>query len=62
MRRHLSNYFKGLPHFKEIRKTLVTSLDQNELLETLDLIEYRYRSFDSSKLKGDSFFHYYERS
>lgn len=62
MRRHLSNYFKGLPHFKEIRKTLVTSLDQNELLETLDLIEHRYRSFDSSKLKSDSFFHYYERS
>ena len=58
MRRHLSNYFKGLPHFKEIRKKLVTSLDQNELLDTLDLIESRYRNFDSTKLKSDSFFHY----
>ena len=58
MRRHLSNYFKGLPHFKEIRKKLVTSLDQQEILETLDLIEHRYRCFDSTELKSDSFFHY----
>ncbi|MGM0498411.1 MAG: tRNA dihydrouridine synthase DusB [Bacteroidota bacterium] len=58
MRRHLSNYFKGLSHFKEIRKKLVTSLDQNELLDTLELIEHRYRNFDSTKLKSDSFFHY----
>ena len=58
MRRHLSNYFKGLPHFKEIRKKLVTSLDKNELLNTLELIENRYRDFDSTKLKSDSFFHY----
>jgi len=58
MRRHLSNYFKGLPHFKEIRKKLVTSLDQNELLDTLDLIENQYRDFDSTQLKSDSYFHY----
>jgi len=58
MRRHLSNYFKGLPHFKEIRKTLVTSLDKDEILETLDLIEEKYGSFDSTQLKSDSFFHY----
>ncbi|MDR1172199.1 MAG: tRNA dihydrouridine synthase DusB, partial [Bacteroidales bacterium] len=36
MRRHLSNYFKGLPDFKQTRMTLVTSLDLNELMETLN--------------------------
>jgi len=42
MRRHLSNYFKGLPDFKQTRMTLVTSLDVNELNETLDGIIERY--------------------
>ena len=38
MRRHYSNYFKGIPGFKEYRMILVTSLDVNELFETLDKI------------------------
>jgi len=38
MRRHYTNYFKGIPHFKPIRTTLVTSLDLPELLDTLDLV------------------------
>ena len=42
MRRHLSNYFKALPDFKPTRMTLVTSLDMNELMETLDGIVARY--------------------
>jgi len=42
MRRHLSNYFKGLPEFKQIRMKLVTSLNINELIETLDSIVVRY--------------------
>ena len=42
MRRHLSSYFKGLPDFKQTRMTLVTSLDVNELIETLDDIVLRY--------------------
>jgi len=42
MRRHLSNYFKALPDFKSTRMTLVTSLDVNELMETLDGIAVRY--------------------
>ena len=36
MRRHLSNYFKGLPNFKETRLKLVTLFDPNELYATLD--------------------------
>ena len=58
MRRHLSNYFKGLPHFKPLRTTLVTSLDPDELFATLDYIAEKYADFDGSKLKSDSFFHY----
>jgi len=42
MRRHLSNYFKSLPDFKQTRMTLVTSLDVNELIDTLDGIVVRY--------------------
>ncbi len=42
MRRHLSNYFKNLPDFKQTRMTLVTSLDVNELMQTLDSIKERY--------------------
>jgi len=38
MRRHYSNYFKGIPGFKEYRMTLVTSHDKNEIFDTLDKI------------------------
>ena len=31
MRRHLSNYFKGLPHFKETRLKLLTTVDVEEI-------------------------------
>jgi nifR3 family TIM-barrel protein len=42
MRRHLSNYFKGLPNFKETRIKLVTSLDVNEIFSLLDKIAIDY--------------------
>jgi len=35
MRRHLTNYFKNLPDFKETRIKLVTSLDVEELLSII---------------------------
>ena len=35
MRRHYSNYFKGIPHFKEYRTRLVSEMDQKILFETL---------------------------
>jgi tRNA-dihydrouridine synthase B len=35
MRRHLSNYFKGLPHFKETRLKLLTSLDPDQIKELI---------------------------
>ena len=48
MRRHLTNYFKGLPNFKETRLKLVTSLDIDELFATLDLIAERWGDYDLS--------------
>lgn len=57
IRRHLSNYFKGLPHFKETRMKLVTSLDVNELMKTLDHVAEKYGHLDESQQKDDySFF------
>jgi len=38
MRRHYSNYFKGIPNFKDFRIRLVTTDDYNMVLETLDEI------------------------
>ena len=58
MRRHLGNYFKGLPHFKHLRTRLVQSLDPQELFDTLDYIGEKYANFDATQLKSDSFFHY----
>jgi nifR3 family TIM-barrel protein len=43
MRRHFSNYFKGLPDFREIRMKLVTSMDIEEIEKTLDVILATYQ-------------------
>ena len=42
MRRHLSNYFKGLPDFKQTRLQLVTLTDIPALMATLDSIAERW--------------------
>ncbi len=42
MRRHLCNYFKGLPHFKDYKLRLVTSMEISEIEATLDEIVERY--------------------
>ena len=59
IRRHLSNYFKGLPHFKETRMKLVTLLDVPELIKTLDSISEQYGDMDDSQQADDySYFQY----
>ncbi|MGE0089278.1 MAG: tRNA dihydrouridine synthase DusB [Bacteroidales bacterium] len=59
IRRHLSNYFKGLPNFKEYRIKLVTLLDTLEILNTLDEIAERYGDIDDSQQANDySYFRY----
>ena len=45
MRRHLSNYFKGLPHFKETRLKLLTSLDVDEIRDTITSTGKRYGDY-----------------
>jgi nifR3 family TIM-barrel protein len=42
MRRHYTNYFKGIPHFKDVRTKLVTSNDLNELHDILDAIPQQF--------------------
>ena len=49
MRRHLTNYFKGLPNFRETRLKLVTSLDIDELFATLDYVAERWGGYDLSE-------------
>jgi len=38
MKRHYTNYFKGISHFKETRMKLLTSFDLNEIREILQMI------------------------
>ena len=46
MRRHLTNYFKGLPDFKSTRLKLVTSFDVEEINATLDYVAEHWGDFD----------------
>jgi nifR3 family TIM-barrel protein len=47
MRRHLSNYFKGLPHFKETRLKLLTAPDANQIREIIGEIREKWGDFRS---------------
>lgn len=55
MRRHLSNYFKGLPHFKETRFKLLTAIEPDEIkiiLEEIRTTWSDYRSDDKTSIYG----------
>jgi len=45
MRRHLSNYFKGLPHFKETRLGLLTTLEPDEIRRIIEEIKLKWGEF-----------------
>lgn len=45
MKRHYTNYFRGIAHFKEYRMKLVSSFDLNEILDTLAFIESHQDEF-----------------
>ena len=45
MRRHLSNYFKGLPHFKETRLRLLTTLNIDEIKSIVKEIRQKWGDF-----------------
>ncbi|MCC8019531.1 MAG: tRNA dihydrouridine synthase DusB [Rikenellaceae bacterium] len=50
MRRHFSNYFKGLTNFKETRYKLVTLNDIPDLLSTLDYIAEQWGGYDTGAI------------
>jgi nifR3 family TIM-barrel protein len=47
MRRHYTNYFKGIPHFKDYRMKLVTLNHYDEILSVLDEISTHYDALES---------------
>jgi nifR3 family TIM-barrel protein len=47
MRRHFSNYFKGLPHFKETRLKLLTCTDVDEIKDIIASIKNEWGGFRS---------------
>lgn len=55
MRRHLSNYFKGLPHFKDTRLRMLTTLEVEEIKNILSEINEKwgdYRTGGSTSVYG----------
>ena len=46
MKRHYTNYFKGIAHFKDYRMKLVTSFELNEILDTLAYVEENSTEFE----------------
>ena len=52
MRRHLSNYFKGLPNFRDTRLRLLTSLDIEEIKGIIEEIREKWGSFRGESLTG----------
>jgi nifR3 family TIM-barrel protein len=52
MRRHLSNYFKGLPNFKETRLRLLTSLDIDEIRKIIEEIRENWGTCRGDYLTG----------
>jgi len=45
MRRHLSNYFKGIPHFKETRLKLLTAIEVDEIKNIINDIRVKWGDF-----------------
>jgi nifR3 family TIM-barrel protein len=45
MKRHYSNYFKRISHFKEYRMKLVTSFNLNEIMDTLNYVQEHSEEF-----------------
>lgn len=49
MKRHYTNYFKGISHFKETRMKLVTSFDLQEITDTLQSIKENADNYEIVK-------------
>ncbi len=44
-RRHYTNYFRGIPHFKEYRMKMVTSDDSKDVFKAFDVVLEKFRDF-----------------
>ncbi|MCB0458478.1 MAG: tRNA-dihydrouridine synthase, partial [Flavobacteriaceae bacterium] len=44
-RRHYTNYFKGIPHFKEYRMKMVTSDDATDVFAVFDEVLENFSDF-----------------
>ena len=44
MRPHYTNYFKGIPHFKDTRMVLVTCDSLQQVIDTLDAVPEKFES------------------
>ena len=53
MRRHLSNYFKGLPHFKEIRLKLLTAVEADDVRNVIQEIREKWGDFRTEDKSSD---------
>jgi nifR3 family TIM-barrel protein len=49
-RRHYTNYFRGIPHFKEYRLKMVTSDDAQDVFDTFDEVANKFSDFTFSSL------------
>lgn len=47
MKRHYTNYFKGIPHFKDYRTKLVTSFNLDEIRAILDEVEVKFAGVET---------------
>jgi tRNA-dihydrouridine synthase len=52
LRRHLSNYFKGLPDFRDTRLRLLTSNEPEEIRSLLNFIADRWGTIRSEDRSG----------
>ena len=43
-RRHYTNYFRGIPHFKEYRMKMVTSDDSIDVFKTIDEVALKFKN------------------
>jgi tRNA-dihydrouridine synthase len=52
MRRHLSNYFKGLPHFKETRLKLLTAIEVENIKSIINEIKQKWGDFRTDDISS----------
>ena len=60
MRRHYTNYLKGMPNIKEYRAKLVTMKEVDEIIEVLNDVEYQYSGYEFEK-KPIELINYHEK-